>query len=462
MSAWKLILAELRGRPVNFLLCLMAVIVAAAMFVSGPTLLSGYASDARDEMARLQADADKLQSEADRLHQEVARTQGETDAILREMDDRTRRIMRDMGVNLRIVHEDTNFGDLYTDFVARDFPESYVQQLASSESLETIVHVVATLQERIKWNNRTVLLVGTMPVMTVSQKNESKGHMIKPIKPGTVLVGHELGFDRQVGDEIEINGHTFTIAEIKPEFGGLQDVQLVVDLHDAQRVLEKPDRVNQILALGCKCKGDRISVIRKELEGVLPETKITEDRNLATAREEQRDLVAAKRKEQLALVEANLLAAKQNLEAARETYEQQAARRDRQQRVLARLINVVTPAVVLIAALFVGLMTWLNVRERRAEIGLLRALGKRTAEIAALFLGKAAGIGLLGGVVGVVVGLIIVRSIGQSLGITPDYLQTNATILAITLAGAPLVAAMASYLPTLSAVMQDPAAVLLE
>ncbi|MEZ6110661.1 MAG: hypothetical protein R3C99_06565 [Pirellulaceae bacterium] len=83
MSAWKLILAELRGQPVNFLLCLMAVIVAAAMFVSGPTLLSGYASDARDEMARLQADADKLQSEADRLHQEVARTQGETDAILR-------------------------------------------------------------------------------------------------------------------------------------------------------------------------------------------------------------------------------------------------------------------------------------------------------------------------------------------------------------------------------------------
>ena len=106
-----------------------------------------------------------------------------------------------MGVNLRIVHRDTTLGDLYTDFVAVDFPEDYVQKLANAPQVETIVHLVATLQEKIKWNGRTVLLIGMLPVLTASQKNAEMQHMAQPVEPGTVVVGYELA-DRTLGRPI--------------------------------------------------------------------------------------------------------------------------------------------------------------------------------------------------------------------------------------------------------------------
>ncbi|MCH5373633.1 MAG: hypothetical protein JJ992_06625, partial [Planctomycetes bacterium] len=169
MSTLNLILAEIRFRWLNFLLSLLAVTVAATLFIVGPTLISGYAQDSRKQLASLEAEADALQAKTQDM-------QKETKAILDEMDTKTKRIMRDLGVNLRIVHKDTNMTSLYTDFKAVDFPEEYVHRLASAPSIETIVHLVATLQDKIKWNDRTVLLVGTLPVLTVSQKNEEKPH----------------------------------------------------------------------------------------------------------------------------------------------------------------------------------------------------------------------------------------------------------------------------------------------
>jgi cell division protein FtsB len=150
VNTLQLILAEIRFRFVNFFLCLMAVALAAALFVSGPTLISGYAKDTNQQLQTLQAEADKLQAEAEKLQAETATMKRETEELLAAMDKETIRIMRDMGVNLRIVHQDTNMADLYTDFVAVDFPEEYVHRLAASEQIETIVHVVATLQHRVK------------------------------------------------------------------------------------------------------------------------------------------------------------------------------------------------------------------------------------------------------------------------------------------------------------------------
>jgi Sec-independent protein translocase protein TatA len=190
-----MILAEIRFRFINFFLCLLVIALAAALFVSGPTLISGYAEDTGRHLETLRAEADKLEAEAATLQSETAAMKQETEQVLAEMDKETTRIMRDLGVNLRIVHKDTNMGDLYTDFIAVDFPEEYVHKLAEAEQIEVIVHVVATLQHRLKWNNRTVLLVGTLPVLTQSQKNEEKPHMVKNVEKGTVLVGTNWGSD---------------------------------------------------------------------------------------------------------------------------------------------------------------------------------------------------------------------------------------------------------------------------
>ncbi len=449
MSTTRLILAEIRFRAVNFLLCLLAVIIAAAMFITGPTLLGGYATDTQRELAGLQAEADQLEAEMKKEQQKTA-------ATLAEMDKQTKRIMRDLGVNLRIVHRDTNLGNLYTDFVAVDFPEDYVQKLASAAQIETIVHLIATLQQKIKWRERTALVVGTLPVTSVAQRGENKEHMAVPVEPGMVYVGHELGVGLKAGDTIEIEGQPFKIAQVMPEYGGLQDVQLVLDLHDAQRVLGKPGKINQIMALGCKCKGDRLSVIRKQLEAVLPDTTINEDVPRAEAREKQRDLVEATRKQEEDRVAASLARVVANRE-------RQEASRTRQQQMLGSLVNITTPLVILTAALFVGLMTGMNVRERRAEIGVLRALGKSAAHIAGLFLGKALLLGIVGGAIGCALGYLLAPRFGSAmLNLAADLFRVRPLLLLAAVGCAPVVTVLASYWPTWTALQQDPAIVLMD
>ncbi|TVS14157.1 MAG: ABC transporter permease [Planctomycetaceae bacterium] len=463
MSAVNLVFSEIRFRFVNFFLCLLVIALAAALFVSGPTLISGYAEDTNRHLETLQTEADKLAVEAAKLETQTAEMRRETEQLLAQMDRETRRIMRDMGVNLRIVHQDTNMADLYTDFVAVDFPEDYVHRLAEAEQIELIVHVVATLQDRLKWNNRTVLLVGTLPVLTHSQKNEETPHMVKNIEKGTVLVGHELGFGLNEGDSIEIEGHSLKIARVMPEYGTLQDVQLVTHLEDAQTILNKPGRINQIMALNCKCKGDRISLIRKELEGILPNTKVSEHLTQAEAREKQRDVVEAARAAELARAESNWIRIQENHARQLASNQRQAESRQSQAQTMTRLVALTTPIVVLVSALFVGLMTWLNVRERRSEIGVLRALGKGGPSIASLFLGKAFLMGLLGGVAGSIAGYLLTPVLGsRAMQIGVELFQAHPLLMLATLVGAPLVTTMASYLPTLFAISQDPAIVLMD
>ncbi|MHB8973836.1 MAG: ABC transporter permease [Pirellulaceae bacterium] len=462
MRITRLVIAEILGRPLSFLLCLSIVAAAAILFIAGPTILSGYAEDTQRQLRALQEETDAA----------LTAMQGETDKTLAEMDKQTTRIMRDLGVNLRIVHRDTTLGNLYTDFVAVDFPEDYVQKLANAPQVETIVHLIATLQEKIKWNGRTVLLVGMFPVLTASQKNAAMQHMAQPVEPGTVVVGYELATGLagealarcdvnqtgklDAGDELEVLGKTFRVAEVRPEEGGIEDIQLILDLHDAQQLTGKVGRIHQIMALNCKCKGNRISVIRRELEGVLPDTKVTEHLHRATAREQQRNLVEQKRAEQLQLVKTNRAQQTEIVQANRAHWE----------RMLERLVSALLPLVVLVAAAIVGCVTWLNVRERRAEIGLLRALGKRTGQIAALFLYKAVLVGLLGGLVACLLCLAAsaawagARELPLDGGLT--LFRPSNQLLLLTVLGAPVVTTMASYLPMLAAVAQDPARILTE
>ncbi|MHB9063137.1 MAG: FtsX-like permease family protein [Pirellulaceae bacterium] len=462
MHITRLVAAEIAGRPLSFLLCLSVVATAAILFIAGPTILSGYAEDTKQQLRALEQETDAV----------LAATQAETDTMLAEMDKKTTRIMRDLGVNLRIVHRDTTLGSLYTDFVAVDFPEEYVQKLANAPQIETIVHLIATLQEKIKWNGRTVLLIGMFPVLTASQKNAEMPHMAQPVEPGTVVVGSELAagltgdqlaqFDvnqsgtLDAGDVLEVLGTNFRVAEVRPEKGGIEDVQLILDLHDAQQLTGKVGRIHQIMALNCKCKGNRLSVIRRELEGVLPDTKVTEQVDRATAREEQRNLVEQKRAEQLLLLKTNREQQTRLVQAKREQWE----------RTLEGLIGVMLPLVVFVAGVIVGCVMWLNVRERRSEIGLLRALGKRTSQIAALFLYKAVLIGLLGGLLAVLVALAASMAWPESGGPLLDGSLTrfrpSSQLLLLAILGAPVVTTMASYLPMLAAVAQDPARILTE
>ena len=86
----------------------------------------------------------------------------------------------------------------------------------------------------------------------------------------------------------------------------------------------------------------------------------------------------------------------------------------------------------------------------------LRALGVGSASILAMFLGKAAVIGVLGAACGLALGLLV--------GTLPNEASLPQVVdpasAAAVLLGAPLLAALASWLPSMAASQQDPAAVL--
>lgn len=103
----------------------------------------------------------------------------------------------------------------------------------------------------------------------------------------------------------------------------------------------------------------------------------------------------------------------------------------------------------------------LNVRERRAEIGVLRALGKSSGQVAALFLGRAAFLGLLGGATGVLLGGFLASDLGRVLFETrAGAVNLELDLVLVALFVTPAFAAVASLIPVALAVIQDPVRVL--
>jgi hypothetical protein len=419
MSILKMLLAEIRYRKLNFALGVFAVTIAVALFVAGPVLVDGYARQ---------------------THMLLVQAKRDATAELDQLADETRRLMRDMGFNLMIVHRDTNMGDFWSgDFAAEDMPQEYVDRLAADRRLTMVTHLVATLQRKITWQGRKVLLVGYLPETTQSHLRR-KTPMGYAVRQGTVLLGHELGVGRSEGESIDVLGRSFRIAHILPEQGSKEDITLAMHLEDAQTVLDKPGRINQIMALGCRCAGSNLPNIREQLAAVLPETRVTEFRSIALARAEQRDQVKVRRERVLAELSASRVGV---------------------QRTMETLAAVITPIVVLASAVWVGLLALANVRERRTEIGLLRALGKGSGWIAALFLGKAVLLGFLGAAAGFVLGSWTAQWLGaRLLEVGPEQFTVHYSVLLSAIIGAALVSAMASYLPTLFALLEDPAVVL--
>lgn len=463
MSIIKVLFSEIGYRKANFALSVLAVTIAVTLFVAGPMLVEAYQRETSVQVAKSESLVSDLRRKVAEQEADIQEAEAATAAELDQLAEETRRLMRDMGFNLLIVHRDTNMSDFWAaDFTAKDMPQEYVDRLAADPRLTYVTHLVATLQARIDWENRKVLLVGYLPEATQSHMRH-KSPMGFTIEPSTVFLGHELGVDRKEGETIEVLGKPYRIARILPEQGSKEDITIAMRLADAQSLLDKPDMINQILALGCNCAGSNLPNIRQQLADVLPETRITEFRSIALARAEQRELVKAKQDQIIGSMRANLEDRQRILAQQEQIMADLATSRERIQRIMETLAGVITPLVVLAAAIWVGLLAMANVRERQTEIGLLRAIGKRTGAIAALFLGKAVLLGLLGAVAGAALGTWIGQWFGShALHAVTSQPAIHYELLLSALLGAPLVTMLASYLPTLSALMQDPAVVLRE
>ena len=364
MNVFRILLAEIAFRKLNFVLSLFAIVVAVALFVAGPMLVEGYRQQTQSEVEKWQALVDESERGVNEIRAGMQKVEADTASQLAELGDTTRKVTLGLGFNLLIVHKDTNMADFWaSDYAAIDMPQEYVDRLAADTNLTLVTHIVATLQERIEWERRKVLLVGYSPEATQSHLRQ-KAPMGYVVKPGTVYLGHELAVDRKVGEKIEVpvvgseKPKTFEVAMIIPEQGSKEDISIIMHLSDAQEVLNKPGKVNQIMAINCHCGEAEMPIIRQQLEKALPEARVTEFRTKFLARAGQRNAVAASSEKVLGQMRANLVEREKILEERKAILSEMAASRAQIERLMVMLSDVITPLVVLAAAIWSGCWRW--------------------------------------------------------------------------------------------------------
>lgn len=134
---------------------------------------------------------------------------------------------------------------------------------------------------------------------------------------------------------------------------------------------------------------------------------------------------------------------------------------DQMLEVAGSVLNVLTLAVgaiggISLAVGAIGILTIMTiaVRERRREIGLLRALGASQRQVLLLFLGESLVMALLGGLAGLTLGLGGAELIGTLVPALPTHIAWQFALAAEVSAG--LIGLLAGVLPALRAARLDP------
>jgi hypothetical protein len=402
MKIWGMIWREIAFRKFNFVLALLSVSAAVACLIGTLTLLR----------------TDKA---------EVAKAGA-------GLEDAVRKITKGLGFNVIILPEDQDLNEMHLEgSLNKQMPEEYAHRLAESK-IVTINHLLPTIMKKLTWpeTGLPIVLYGTRGEVPI-QHRDPKKPLLDTVPKGTMIIGHHVSqkLGLKEGDETTLLGHKFSLGKVHGERGNIDDATVWINLTEAQELLGMQNLIHAIQALECHCAGDRISQIRVEIAGILPGTQVLERGPPALARAEARD-------------------------QARQSAEDASKRRERFAAVLAPLIWVG-------AAVWIGFLMLGNVRERRAEIGILRAIGFRSSQILLLFLGKAFLFGILGTLLGFVVGALAGASLGERTAGWESLKNPEVPIhfvLALGLAVA--LSVFASWIPALSAARQDPALVLQE
>ncbi|GAG76142.1 unnamed protein product, partial [marine sediment metagenome] len=103
----------------------------------------------------------------------------------------TRRLMRDMGQNLRIIPKETSVDEFWSvGYSEHTMPEQYVHRFASLSGY-SYTHLTATLQQKKVWRDMNIILTGILPEVLPLDKRQQKP-MTFSVKPGTVYIGFEV------------------------------------------------------------------------------------------------------------------------------------------------------------------------------------------------------------------------------------------------------------------------------
>ncbi|MFO7956705.1 MAG: ABC transporter permease [Candidatus Brocadiia bacterium] len=432
LTIFSLVSREIHHRKTGFVIGVVCVMAAIGSLVGAITLLRAHSA---------------------RTEQILVQKEKETREEMERLEDDYRRMMRDMGHNVMILHADQSGGALRSAGCPdTTMPEDYVYKLA--EGRVSLNHLLPVLQETITWPEQgmEIILSGTPGQVPVVHKprfltddaEAYKNPIMDPIPAGSLKIGDavasELGL--RPGDTVSLMGKEFVIHAVELPQGDQADIMVWCGLDTAQDWLDKDGKINAIFALECICDVDSFGNLTDEIAAILPDVQIVEFSSKVAARARARQRAEEE--------------AQRAIDAAIEHRASMVSE-------MRGFAGILVPIVLLASGLWVFFLILGNVRERRPEIGILRAIGVNESRIAAVFLSKALIMGLTGAVLGYLAGVLVgIVWGGLPLLSLASLRMFNPLLFVAALLIAAVLCAVAGWVPALRAAHIDPAEVLRE
>jgi putative ABC transport system permease protein len=249
-----------------------------------------------------------------------------------------------------------------------------------------------------------------------------------------VLVGERLAeeIEARAGDQISVSGHSLRVSGTVST-GRAEDDQIIAPLALAQQILGKPGAVRRVYVSALTKPEDAFG--RRDPKSMSGEIY---DRWYCTPYPasialQLTEVIPHSRAEQIRQVAQNEGAVLTRIEG---------------------LIFLITLAALFASALAVSAAMATAIFERRAEVGLMKALGAGKVAVAAIFFAEAALLALIGGAIGFGAGALLAHQIGES--IFNSRISIQPVLLPVILAIAVIVTFAGSALAIRRAVDLDP------
>ena len=263
-----------------------------------------------------------------------------------------------------------------------------------------------------------VLLVGTNVAQEPGLKPWWRITGGVPATDREALAGSEVAAALGIvpGAELAVGSESVRVVGVLASTGSIDDRAVFSDLTIAERVLGRPGAIS-LIEVSALCRGCPIEDIVSQIAAAIPHARVAPVRQAVAARE-------------------------------------QAVGQ------LTRFSYAIAALLVVAGALVVATTTMASVAERTQEIGVLRAVGFRRSQIAAVILMETMLVSAVGGLAGWAAGVAAARALGPGLIRTASVIAVEPLLAIAAIACAVLVGVAGGAYPAARAAAMDPSTAL--